>query len=82
MRLRLADEPGALAQVTEVMGNCRVSIARVNQTILDKGVADIVFITHEAAEGDMREAVALIRELEVTRMVLSLLRVEGSRHGE
>ena len=77
LRLILADEPGALAAVTEILGRMRVSIARVNQAASDKGAAEVVFITHEAVEGDMQEAVALIRELAVTRKILSLIRVEG-----
>jgi homoserine dehydrogenase len=80
LRIRLADEPGALAAVTEILGNRHVSIARVNQTIMDKGVAEVVFITHEALEGDMREAAAAIGELPVTKRILSLLRVEGDHH--
>jgi homoserine dehydrogenase len=77
LRLLLADEPGALASVTEILGRLRVSLARVNQTVSDKGIAEVVFITHEAAEGDMQEAVALVRELAVTKKILSLIRVEG-----
>ncbi|MCL1805639.1 MAG: homoserine dehydrogenase [Clostridiales bacterium] len=77
LRLLLADEPGALASVTEILGRLRVSLARVHQSISDKGAAEVVFITHEAVEGDMQEAVSLIRELAVTKKILSLIRVEG-----
>jgi homoserine dehydrogenase len=80
LRLQLADEPGALAAVTEVLGSHSVSIARVSQTILDKGVAEVVFVTHEALEGDMREAASAIGGLPVAKRILSLLRVEGDHH--
>ena len=82
LRLLLADESGALAKVTEILGLCRVSIARVSQTILDEGVAEIVFVTHLATEGDMREAVSQISRLDILQKVLTVLRVEGSHHGE
>ena len=77
LRLLLTDEPGTLADVTEILGRCNVSIARVHQTVLDKGVAEVVFITHLAVEGDMQEAVSSIRALPITQKVVSLIRVEG-----
>jgi len=78
LRLRLTDEKGVLARVAEILGSQGVSIARVSQKVVEKGVAEIVFITHVAREGDMREAVSLISKLDITREVLTLLRVEGN----
>jgi hypothetical protein len=43
---------------------------------LDNGDAELVFVTHQALEGHMRQALAQIRRLDVTRRILTLLRVE------
>jgi homoserine dehydrogenase len=77
LRLVLADEAGALAQVAEVFGQWGVSIARLHQMNLDNGDAELVFVTHQALEGHMRQALTQIQRLEVTRRILTLLRVEG-----
>ena len=77
LRLSLTDEKGALARVAEILGNHRISIARVHQKALGNGTAEIVFITHLAIEGDVWEAVSRISQLDITQKVLTLLRVEG-----
>lgn len=82
LRLLLADEPGALAKVTEILGQSNVSIARVHQTILDKGVAEVVFVTHLAVEGDVREAASKIGQLGITKKIVTILRAEGDMREE
>ena len=42
----------------------------------------MLFRSHLALEGDMREAVSQISSLDATREVLSLLRVEGDAQGD
>ncbi|MEL7624593.1 MAG: homoserine dehydrogenase [Clostridiales bacterium] len=78
LRLLLKDEAGALAQVTDILGQWGVSIARLVQIVLDSGDAELVFVTHEVPNGQMQQAVAQIRQLAVTKKVLTLLRVEDS----
>jgi homoserine dehydrogenase len=77
LRLLLADRPGVLAQITKTLGKHEVSLDTVRQTDLKDGDAELVFITHIAREGDMRQALKEMGELEVTKEIITVLRVEG-----
>jgi homoserine dehydrogenase len=70
------DEPGVLAAIASIFGDKGVSIASVIQKRAEDGGAEIVWITHEAAERDMRTALAAIEVLDVVDSVGSVLRVE------
>ncbi|MDR1193805.1 MAG: homoserine dehydrogenase [Peptococcaceae bacterium] len=76
LRLSLEDKPGALSQVAEILGKRGVSVARVIQSGLGAGQAEVVLVTHKTLEGRMRQATAEIGELPVTKKVAALFRVE------
>lgn len=76
VRLHVADQPGVLAAIAQVFGDSGVSIASVIQKRASDGGAEIVWITHEAAEGDMRAALATIEGLDVVESIGTMLRVE------
>ncbi len=77
--LTLADVPGVLSQVTAVFGNHAISIERMLQ--LGRGeYADVVFVTHHAAERDIRLATAELAELACVKSVGRTMRVfSGAR---
>ena len=76
VRLNAADEPGVLAAIAGVFADSGVSLASVIQRQASEDGAEIVWITHRAAERDMRSALARIGELETVRGIGALLRVE------
>ncbi|MRS12181.1 MAG: homoserine dehydrogenase [Actinobacteria bacterium] len=76
LRLHVCDRPGVLAAIAGIFGDHGVSIASVIQKRAEDGGAEIVWITHEAAERDMRAALAAIEKLDVVDAVGSVLRVE------
>lgn len=77
LRLVLADQPGVLAKITEALANHGVSLARVLQTNLREGDAELVFVTHSVRDGDMQLALAEIGRLAATKEIVTVLRVEG-----
>ncbi len=76
LRIHVRDEPGVLAAIAGIFGDHGVSLASVIQKRAEDGGAEIVWITHEAAERDMRSALAAIEQLDVVDAVGSVLRVE------
>jgi len=77
MRLLLTDKPGVLAVVTKTLSKYNVSLETVNQMDLIEGDAELVFVTHLVREGDMRKALEEIGKLDVTKKIVTVLRVEG-----
>ena len=76
VRLHVRDEPGVLAAIASVFGEKGVSIASVIQKRAAKGGAEIVWITHAAAERDVQAALAAIAALDAVDSVGTVLRVE------
>ena len=85
LRLTLADQPGVLASIAQVLGDHRISIASVSQTEwLATADSDtpppkavpVVFVTHRARESDMAAALAQIEQLEILRGKPVRLRIE------
>ena len=77
VRLLVADEPGVLAAVASIFGAHGVSLASVIQKRTnDEGGAEIVWVTHRAAERDLQAAIEEIRALDVVVAVAATIRVE------
>lgn len=77
IRLTLADKPGVLAVVSKILSEHNVSLDTINQIDMIDGNAELVIMTHLVKEGDMREALERVRALEVTKEIITVLRVEG-----
>ncbi|MBI2760360.1 MAG: homoserine dehydrogenase [Chloroflexi bacterium] len=80
LRLRVADRAGVLAQITRVLGESyNISIASIIQKEAneDDQTAELVIMTHEAREADMRAALAEVGRLDAVTDVGTFLRVEG-----
>jgi homoserine dehydrogenase len=77
--LEVDDRPGVLATVAGLLSEGRVSIATVEQTIVDSeaGTARLVIGTHQALEQDLSETVDRLAASGVVERVVSVLRVEG-----
>jgi homoserine dehydrogenase len=77
IRFAVADRPGVLAAVASKFGDHGVSIASVIQKrVCESGDAEIVYVTHRAAEGAVRAALADIESLDVVAEVSAVIRVE------
>jgi homoserine dehydrogenase len=76
LRLHVADRPGVLASVAGILGEHGVSIASVIQKRAWEDSAEIVYVTHSAAESDFRAALTRIEALDVVIEVASVIRVE------
>ena len=74
----VADHPGVLAQIAQVLGDGQISIAAVLQrdTHPETESAEIVITTHPAKEASMRKALQAIAGLDQVRRVSNMIRIE------
>jgi homoserine dehydrogenase len=80
LRVRVADRAGVLAKITGILGErYGISLASVIQKEMNEAdqTAELVFMTHEAREADMRAALDELGKLDVVAEVGTFLRVEG-----
>jgi len=78
--LDVLDRPGVLATVAAAFGAHGVSIRAMEQEGVG-GEARLVFLTHEAKEGDVRATLDTLREIETVERVGTVLRVMGPEDG-
>ena len=78
IRLDVADNPGVLAQIAQVLGDGGISIATVLQrdTDAEAGSAEIVITTHPAKEASMQNALQTMAGLSQVRRVSNVIRIE------
>ena len=74
-RFLTQDRPGVIGKLGTCFGDRGVSLESVVQTGVEQELAEIVVVTHDVREGDFRNALAEIRELEAIHSIPSLLRV-------
>lgn len=68
LRITALDIPGVMAQITQIFGKLKLSISALTQHESNAGQpVPVVVMTHEAKEGDIAKAVALIDKLEVIK---------------
>ena len=76
LRFGVVDTPGVLGRLMTILGAHHVSIAQVVQDATAAPVS-VVVVTHEAREGDVRDALAEIDALPVVREPARLIRIVG-----
>jgi homoserine dehydrogenase len=77
LRLRVDDVPGVLADIARILADRGISIGSMIQQPSHIGGADIIFLTHEAVEGKVNEAIGAIEALPFVRSKVTRLRVEN-----
>jgi homoserine dehydrogenase len=78
LRVSALDQPGVLSQVSGILGDHHISISSVIQKErLEELSVPVVMMTHEAKEGDVREALQAIDQLDVVTGSTICIRVEG-----
>jgi len=78
IRLEVADHPGVLAQIAQVLGDGQISIAAVLQrdTHPETESAEIVITTHPAQEASVQKALEAMAGLPGVRRVSNTIRIE------
>jgi homoserine dehydrogenase len=79
LRFGVVDRPGVLGQLMTILGAHAVSIAQVVQTEGEGGgPVQVVVLTHEAREGDLRAALGEIEALAVAAAKPRVIRIAGA----
>ncbi len=77
LRFSVLDEPGVLAAIATAFGRHRISIASVMQKeINDPDFVPVIFLTHDAIEKAVRDAVAEVERLPFVRRPTQIIRIE------
>ncbi|MDR0529843.1 MAG: homoserine dehydrogenase [Zoogloeaceae bacterium] len=79
LRLRVADRPGALADVTRILADCAISIDALLQREPEEGegAADIILLTHVCRERQTLDAIARMEALPAVYGKVTRLRLEN-----
>lgn len=77
LRLRVKDETGAFASISDLFNKLGISFERILQTPVDKGAAEIVVVTHKTSLANFQNAMEQLKDLYVIETVESSYRVEG-----
>ncbi len=77
LRMTVQDKPKVLASIATVLGQNDISIESVVQKATHSGLAEIVWVTHEAAGHHVTQALEEIKRLPVVLNVANWLRVEA-----
>lgn len=79
IRLNVKDQPGILGSIAAVFGKYNVSIFTASQDAKNNENVSLVFITHEAPEGNVAASVKEIESLDRVNGVESIIRIENFR---
>ncbi|MFE8696684.1 homoserine dehydrogenase [Cytobacillus sp. FJAT-53684] len=79
LRLHVADEVGVFADITSIFSEHHISFEKILQLPLkNKGLAEIVLVTHQASLQDYEDSLVKLRDLHAVQTIESSYRVEGS----
>ncbi|WP_322997343.1 homoserine dehydrogenase [Castellaniella sp.] len=77
LRLRVDDRPGVLADLARILSGAGISVGSMFQQPHGEHQADIIFLTHEAREGDVDTALQAMQAQPFVRSGVTRLRVEN-----
>lgn len=78
LRVGVIDAPGVLSKISGILGDHNISIASMIQPEREFGGATpIVLLTHESREGDVRQAISEIDQLDVVQEKSHFIRIES-----
>ncbi len=77
IRMQVADRPKVLAAIATVLGDHEVSIESVVQKSRAADLSEIVWVTHEVLERNMRNSLDEIARLPVVKSIENWMRVES-----
>ncbi len=76
LRLSVEDRSGVLADLTRILADHRISINSMMQEQDEENRATIIFLTHEAREGDVKAAIETIESLPFVHSSITRIRLE------
>jgi homoserine dehydrogenase len=77
LRFSVGDEPGVLGAIATAFGRHRISIASVMQKEMSNpDFVPVIFLTHDAVEKAVRDAVAEVERLPFVRQPTQVIRIE------
>ena len=78
LRLRVADQPGVMADITRILADASISIDAMLQKEPDEGETqtDIILLTHQTQEKNINAAIAAIEALNTVDGKVTRLRLE------
>lgn len=74
LRMQVKNRPGVLAQIAQVFGGHKVSIARVVQKNVHSEKAELVIVTESVKERHMKDAVEELKNMESIYEISSVIR--------
>ena len=79
LRLRVADQPGVLAEITRILADRNISIDALLQREPEEGEdqTDLIILTHVCREQDVLNAMDIIGKLPVVKGAVTRLRLEN-----
>ncbi|HZK44301.1 MAG TPA: homoserine dehydrogenase [Syntrophomonadaceae bacterium] len=80
IRMTVKDRPGVLAGIASVFGNNNVSLATVLQKECTTDMAELILITHEVNEQDLRDSLTVLKGMSIVGSINNVIRLEGTDH--
>jgi len=77
LRMAVSDQPGVLADIASEFSAAGISIGSMLQQPAQNGQAVLIFLTHQAVERDVNQAIAAIEVRPFMRSTITRLRVES-----
>ena len=77
LRFTVADKPGVLAKITNILATTDISISSLIQNeTKDEDFATLVIVTHKAKESAIKDAIGAIEKLEDVTSNIKMIRIE------
>src|SRR5690625_7583302 len=77
LRLRVKDETGAFASISELFNQLGIIFERILQTPVNDGHAEVLVVTHKTSFINFKHAMNQLNDLDVVDTVKSFFRVDG-----
>ncbi|OUS30623.1 homoserine dehydrogenase ['Osedax' symbiont bacterium Rs2_46_30_T18] len=76
LRLKAAEKPGVLAEVTKILGDCGINIEAIVQKESDEDFVPVILLTQRVIEDKMNQAILAIEALDSILGEVTRIRVE------
>lgn len=77
IRMTVTDQPGVLAGIAGVFGDHNVSLATVLQKTGPQNMAELILITHDVVEKDLRDSLEVLQKMPMVGKINNVIRLEG-----